>query len=410
MSLKSEELRYVRFWYASTKIGKDVLSIIMHAYTAGKITTTFKDQLLAYYGLKLNPKNTPESLYKKDFTKDEQSLLENTTSSPSSFDVTLSSFDVTMSHKVLRRLQHLTKLADHNDKIWTEDNPPGTNKSIEHLIVRVKNERNNACHKLRGLSESELSKKLQELQDLYIDLIDNVLTVMGKSTDIISKTKDEIITKIKELKNPIHDGITDGDIEVFLNDKKDFMKKVQKETKEKCQIHLKKIYEDVYYSNPFEWLDIPYHIDREQIYTEVVIEEESLPFELSIKEKKMVKHSDIFNLKDKKLRTPRVITLNSKGGHGKTTSTRLFLYKWSKNNKTIPGLEEIEVLLYVELRNDSEKGFDEILHDHLINHVETGLSFQHVKNILLKSHMLVILDGQDEASHNVLLKDLLKLT
>ncbi|CAL4149208.1 unnamed protein product [Meganyctiphanes norvegica] len=406
--LSEEDLFYVRFWYASTVIGKDALETVLLAYTQGKISTTFKDALLLYYALKPN-KKTPEGLYKQYFNNEERKKLEDPSISPKVFDITLS-------HKLLRRLHSITGLADHNDTVWTKDEPLGSNTSIEFKIFKVKGYRNDACHEICDLSESELVAKLDELELLYTKLVESVLNEKGETPESICKKTDDIKKRFADLRNPIHEVITDKDIEVYLIEKRDVLKILQNKTKQSCQLYLRKLYEDTYEHNPIEWLDLPQTVDTEEVFTDIVITEEEI--DMSKKDKNNLNditerkcdYREILTIKTKKLKTPKILTITAIGGNGKTTFTRLFVCKWGKTQSSILGLKDIDILLYVELRSVNESSCDEFLRNRLGNVMaDIGLSFQKLKHILLTLNVLFILDGQDESPQNDLLKDILAL-
>ncbi|CAL4168652.1 unnamed protein product, partial [Meganyctiphanes norvegica] len=386
----AEELRIMRYWYAATVIGKMVMVSVLLSLTEGKATTTYKEDLLAYYALKPN-KKIPEGLYKNDFNDGERKMLEDPSISPENFDVTLID-------KLLRRLQPLTGFAHYYDKVWTEDEPPGNNASIEYSIYKVKTNRNNACHPAFDLSESKLERGLREMENLYIKLVEEVMTKKGKPARIISTKIDQIKKEFLNLKTPIHEALTDRDVEVYIKQKRESLKMLQEEVRDKCQFHLKKLYKETYETNPLDWLDIPLQIDRVNNFTEVVIEEENnLP---NTNERKF-EYTEMLNIKTKDLKTPRILKITAIGGNGKTTYTRLFVCKWSKDQSSLPGLDEVDILLFVELRNVSESSFDDLLRNQLGNvMMDIGLTFQNLKDIIMTLKVLVILDGQDETANN----------
>ncbi|CAL4131824.1 unnamed protein product, partial [Meganyctiphanes norvegica] len=109
-------------------------------------------------------------------------------------------------------------------------------------------------------------------------------------------------------------------------------------------------------------------------------------------------------------RTPRILTINSSGGNGKTTYTRLLVCKWGKKTNSIPKLDDVDILLFVELRGDSNKTFDDIIKLRLYGVMtDVGLTFQKLKQIIQSLNVLVILDGQDESPQNDLLINTLGL-
>ncbi|CAL4132065.1 unnamed protein product [Meganyctiphanes norvegica] len=379
-----------RYKHAATVIGQKVSQKILNAYTEGKISNTFKDELLKYYVLM--PEGTQTTgLYKKEFNRQEQKKLENPSSSPKDFDVS-------MIDKLLRRLKPLTELQIHYDKIWTEDEPPGSNSSIEYLIHQVKVNRNDAAHDVHNLTDKELAEKLINLEKLYITLLEKVLTEKGKTLEIISN-------EVKEIRNDFKN------IEVFT-------KNLQTEVIESCQSHLRTLYRDTYdETNPCDWLGLE-KVDIQEVFTDIIISEEEKDLSTNPKPglninatKKNVDYRDLLKQQTKSNKTPRVLTLTATGGNGKTTFTRLIVCKWAKKEGDITHLLDFSILFFIELRNLSESSFSELVENRLGDVLnDTGLSLQKLTHVILRQKILFILDGQDEAPQNDFLKDILGLT
>ncbi|CAL4077275.1 unnamed protein product, partial [Meganyctiphanes norvegica] len=351
--LSEGELRFVRFWHAATVIAKKVMIMVLLAFTQGKISNTYRDELIRYYDSKPNKhtKKSSEALYKKEFTNGEQLLLEDPTINPERFDVTLID-------KLMRRLHALTGLAYNDDAVWTVDEPAGTNSSIEYLIYQVKCHRNNACHNICDLSESELTNKLNELKTLYTKLVDRVLKESGESPDIICKKTDEIKNDFANLKKSIQEVLTDEDFEAYLKEKSEVLKMLQTKTKLSCQLHLKKLYEDTYETNIAEWLDISQQVETEQVFTELIIKQEQDKVlskrannDLNNMTEKRCHYKDILTITTKTMKSPKILTITAVGGNGKTTYTRLFVCKWSKGQSGIPELDKVDILMFIELRS-----------------------------------------------------------
>ncbi|CAL4092668.1 unnamed protein product, partial [Meganyctiphanes norvegica] len=114
---------------------------------------------------------------------------------------------------------------------------------------------------------------------------------------------------------------------------------------------------------------------------------------------------DILEIKTKTHKFPKVLTITAIGGNGKTTYTRLFVCKWSRDQSSIPGLDEVDILIFVELRSVNEASFDDLIRNRMGDVItETGLSLEKLKYIILTLNVLFILDGQDESPQNDLLK------
>ncbi|CAL4070492.1 unnamed protein product [Meganyctiphanes norvegica] len=396
--------RKLRYGYAATKIANKAMVIILLAFTEGKISATFKDVLLEYYRL-LPEGGKREGLYKKEFNQQERQKLEDPSTNPEDFDITLID-------KLLRRMKQLTGLAFHYNKVWTEDSPPGSNSRTEYLIYQVKVIRNDASHGIPDLTVREIEDKLTDMEVLYSNLVERVLNEKGKTPEFIRNKTEDIRKDFKELRNPISETLTAKDIAVYTKEKQELEHQLLKTTRESCRVHLTKIYQESYNFNPADWLDIDQPLNTEEIFTKIVIKEEEKDFQQSMPTTtRNCDYSEILMITEKThQRTPRILTINSSGGNGKTTYTRLLVCKWGKQTNSIPKLDDVDILLYVELRGDSNKTFDDIIKLRLYGVMtDVGLTFQKLKQIIQSLNVLVILDGQDESPQNDLLINTLGL-
>ncbi|CAL4089137.1 unnamed protein product, partial [Meganyctiphanes norvegica] len=242
----------------------------------------------------------------------------------------------------------------------------------------------------------EAADKLINLEELYTKLLDKVLTKKGKSLEIVSMEVDEIINDFLN-------------IEIFT-------KELQTKVIESCQSHLRTLYRDTYDdTNPSNWLGLE-KVDIQEVFTDIIISEEER--DISKKPKPGLNHSatktfdyrKILNQQTRSNKTPRVLTISSIGGNGKTTYTRLIVCKWAKKEIDIPHLLDFNILFYIELRYLSEVSFSELVENRLRDVLnDTKMSFQKLKHIIMRKKILFILDGQDEAPQNDFLKDILGL-
>ncbi|CAL4069859.1 unnamed protein product, partial [Meganyctiphanes norvegica] len=402
-----EEFRQWRYWRAATVIGKVVMLTLLFAYTDGKILTTYKDEVIRYYALKPKKKSASR-LYESDFTSQERLMLEDQYINPDKFDITLID-------KLLRRLHPITGLAFHYEEVWTKDDPPGSNSNTEYLIFKIKFNRNTVCHEMPVMSETELESKLNELENLYIKLLDRVLREKGKPKDCIDKEIDKIKKEFSDLKNPIREPLTDKDIDLYKKEKKAFLKKLQAETVHISQQTLNEEYEDTCFTNPAAWLDLgeEFNMETDEVFTEIeVFEEDKNVHNKGIKVRTKIDYKEILKQETKNQKIPRVITITGAGGFGKSTTTKMFVCKWVKNKNCISGLDLVDILIFVQLKSLSnyEKSFKDLLDLRLKKVMtEIGLSIEKLVKIILSLNVLIILDGQDESSQNYLLWDILSL-
>ncbi|CAL4163582.1 unnamed protein product, partial [Meganyctiphanes norvegica] len=120
----------------------------------------------------------------------------------------------------------------------------------------------------------------------------------------------------------------------------------------------------------------------EEVFTKIVIKEEEKNIEqIMHTTTRNCDYSEILTIKENThQRTPRVLMVNSVGGNGKTTYTRLLVCKWGKKTNSIPKLDDVDILLFVELRGDCNKTFDDIIRLRLCGVMtDVGLSFQKMK-------------------------------
>ena len=83
----------------------------------------------------------------------------------------------------------------------------------------------------------------------------------------------------------------------------------------------------------------------------------------------------------------------------------MIVCRWSHNTTCILHLNEVDVLFYIELREENDRSVDDIIRYRLGEVMtDVGLSFQMLKQIIMRLKVLFILDGQDEACQNDLLR------
>ncbi|CAL4196649.1 unnamed protein product, partial [Meganyctiphanes norvegica] len=112
--------------------------------------------------------------------------------------------------------------------------------------------------------------------------------------------------------------------------------------------------------------------DIEEVFTDMIIKEEEnkvlsnrLKNDLKDMPDKRCHYKDILTIKTKTKKSPKILTITAIGGNGKTTYTRLFVCKWSKGQSGIPGLDEVDILMFIELRSLSEVSFDGFIRNRL---------------------------------------------
>ncbi|XP_068202895.1 uncharacterized protein [Palaemon carinicauda] len=300
---------------------------------------------------------------------------------PSSHDT----WDITMIHVLL---QFSKCLAGKNDKKWHEQN--GSDPELS--ITRLKNKRNETAHNLK-IDRGRCSVLINTVYELTIKLQEGLKLVVLRDV-VNTEDKEEIEREMDRVFDDTRqkiDEIGKGGIgpEVFDEYQReiDFTKKMML-LKEGGFPYLKNNLEKLKSINPLHLItgtSSNPNIPVEKIYTEMKLEGESGPCSVPIEE--ILNHVPHYD-------HSQLLLIKGMAGMGKTTLVKKIISDWLSKRDDIKGLNDFDILLYVECR-DSIESFKDLLVA-FFGVVRQKFQGNEIIDVCLAYKCLLIIDGYDE--------------
>ncbi|XP_068225403.1 uncharacterized protein [Palaemon carinicauda] len=279
-------------------------------------------------------------------------------------------------------------LAGKNDERWHEQN----GSEPELYLTRTKNLRNESAHNPkidRAICSViidrlyELTKKLQK--GLKLVVLRDVVNTEDKEE--IEREMDKVFDDIRQKIHEIGKGGIGAEVFDEYQREIDFTKRMML-LKEGGFPYLKKILEKFKSINPLNLItgtSSNPNIPVEKIYTEMKLEGESGPCSVPIEEiLNHVPHDD----------PSRLLLIKGMAGMGKTTLVKKIISDWLSKKDDIKGLNDYDILLYVECR-DSIESFKDLLVA-FFGDVHQKFKDNELIDVCLAYKCLLIIDGYDE--------------
>nr|XP_053637562.1 uncharacterized protein LOC128692415 [Cherax quadricarinatus] len=297
-----------------------------------------------------------------------------------------SDFDITLLCRCLGL--PLPGLSKCGSKVWSSKDET----KLEWLITKIKNDRNNISH-------------IQEIKDEpeLIEFANNVNILLDKTYRLAGKNykcdKTEVENKIFEMKKKI-DEIVNAPLtldECQWQIMKDLI--VQQENHiQRASAGLKEKYKIISKIHPASFITHVESLKVQSIYSKVEVVEE----QHESKETKTIDHDGLLELKTNDDQVASVIIVEGEAGMGKTTLIKLILAEWANLPdipNTVRGLDEYELILHSECRNQSISTFLDLVLV-LFDQSSVVLSNDELLRAVLNKKSLVLLDGVDEWNEN----------
>ncbi|XP_068225567.1 uncharacterized protein [Palaemon carinicauda] len=300
---------------------------------------------------------------------------------PSSHDT----WDITMIHVLL---QFSKCLAGKNDEKWHE--PNGSDPELS--LTQLKNARNETAHNPKIDREScselidsvyELTMRIQEVLKLLV--LRYVVNTEDKEE--IAREMDRVFDNTRQKIDEIGKGGIGADVFNEYQREIDFTKKMKilEEGGFPC---LKNRLEKLKSINPLNLItgtSSNPNIPVEKIHTEMKLEEESGPCSVPIEEiLNHVPHDD----------PSRLLLIKGMAGMGKTTLVKKINSDWLSKKEDIKGLNDYDILLYVECRDSIESFIDLLVAS--FGDVHQKFKGNEIIDVCLAYKCLLIIDGYDE--------------
>ncbi|XP_066989970.1 uncharacterized protein [Macrobrachium rosenbergii] len=333
---------------------------------------SFKD----YWSHVLGFSNTQ---YKKIFTLNERSTLEAGTS--------WQTFDITFLYKLL---QWVCGLASPSDKKWTEPTPSGADEELEHMLYRIKCERNFLAHEAVTLTDEELQERSTKLKTL----LENIPCKVGqrKTLDLSQDVKTARI-KIDEILN----STSKYSLKSYQQELEDLRQNIVNELVVNSQAELFPHYLDLWSSALVQWFLVPAAegnngLRESEIFTNVTIKDTN---------DSVVSVDDIFSYCIENGAPPRVVIIEGIAGIGKSHICKYILHKWASVKGEDINLPDVEIIIFIQCHTVNSKSLREYLTEELLPSTCSTIRQEDVIPALQKCSVLFVVDGLDEAGSNV---------
>ncbi|XP_050734577.1 uncharacterized protein LOC127007509 [Eriocheir sinensis] len=321
--------------------------------------------------------------YKKFFDRYQIDLMSDKSLEPN--------FDISTLSKIIR---HTCGRLDSSSQVWnTKDD-----NRIEWLVTEIKDFRNDLSHNFKGISAGDLFSKATELMNLLKKTLDVAGALYEKSPEEICEEKERIA---KNIETVMYQNLAVSDISEYEVIK--FNEKQKNLLKEEGRKELEKRYERLCQLNPVDFLENNgLLLDVNMIFTQIEVENAGRKKRgLRVPCQELITFCRSYSApkRDTKAPSPEAYLLEGPAGAGKTTLIKYIKGGWSKrsnNEECMLGLDEFDLILFMECRNTCISSFSQLL-SHLMP--ETSSKYFRKDDLLrftLVLKTLILVDGLDE--------------
>ncbi|XP_063857809.1 uncharacterized protein LOC135099407 [Scylla paramamosain] len=320
-------------------------------------------------------------------------------------------FDVTFLHKAIKlTCEHVAK---DNDPEWRSQN------TLEGLVTKIKDERNELFHEVKSFSEAEYQHKVNELEHLFIRVL------------AAAKTKycipDAEVTPVQDNARQVTDTFRKIGIEKEIL--KDYFSMMHQEFLRDSQTHLKTSYDRVQTFDPLSFLtNSPKHCHHIQ---DIFCKMSLVEGRGHLQQRRDIDTCDVLTVTRRAGQNPQpstsssatppthgakpqLILIRGVAGSGKTTLLTFLVSEWLQDPGacTIKHLDEYDIVVRVLCRDDEGPSLQNFLKVILPNHF--AVMDEHLIPLLQQCKVLFLIDGLDELSPGTpshsLVKDILNIS
>lgn len=272
-------------------------------------------------------------------------------------------------------------------KLFQEYKLPGP---LMRAIIDLKNVRNRVCHEQLTVDELSLRDNMEDLKQLLKNLFDEASDFFGMD---LGNLKQNYLDEVDEIKSaPLT-----GQATTYFESVKQFREDLVGKFITHGRRELMDFYANLKILNPFTWLSddkFPeFLVDK--IFTPLHIQEVGRVIDI---ETLLITELFCENQQIPLGVLPSVLILCGIAGCGKTSLCRYILHVWRTRMGNIEGLRSVDMLIFIEARNVTERSLVSYMQKTLLR--ET-CDFFDEKDIILTLHkvnVLFVIDGMDEAT------------
>ncbi|XP_071535552.1 uncharacterized protein [Panulirus ornatus] len=379
--IQEEELNFMRYFLA-LKSGRNAMARVFEWSYQG--THPIKDYLLS------QPSYSNRK-FKNDFNQDQRGKL------ASSLPAQVRSFDISL---LFSLLQLTCGLSQGADPVWRSPGP-----TLENLLYRLKQLRNNAIHELHMLTEIDLDNKLSELQQLIEDIYQTAALRFGKSSLLVTHLCTEVCQQFLNIKLKIRETLKAGDVSEMKQLQEEIQQFGDKMKMNVKVLGVKELYDQ--YQSLYMIHSLPGFCRKKfkpsLTFTQLHIEEDQVlcvrPSQM--KQVRHVKCQDILQVTLQDGSQPDIILLSGDAGVGKTTFFKYLLEQWLHNTGIVHGLDQVDLLLYIQCRDSGISSFNQLLEQLLHKTIQTSnVDIEVFRDTILRLKTIILIDGYDEVNED----------
>ncbi|XP_063854356.1 uncharacterized protein LOC135096630 [Scylla paramamosain] len=401
-------VRRAKLIFLMENAGKDVLTFVLKrgalnapATPPGQSLTDYLDNL---------PQGSTAN-YGRMSNKQKRTALNNTDRRQAQRFPLWDKFDVTFLHKAIKLT--CEGLARDNDPEWRNEN------TLEGLVTKIKDERNELFHEVKDFSEAEYQHKVIELEHLFIRVL------------AAAKTKycipDAEVTPVQDNARQVADTFRKTGMEKEIL--KDYFSIMHQEFMRDTQTHLKTSYDRVQTFDPLSFLtnSPKHHHHIQDIFCKMSLVEGRG----DVEQRRDIDTCDVLTVTRRAGQNPQpstsssatppthgakpqLILIRGVAGSGKTTLLTFLVSEWLQETGacTIKHLDEYDIVLRVLCRDDEGPSLQNFLKVILPNHF--AVMDEHLIPLLQQCKVLFLIDGLDELSPGTpshsLVKDIISIS
>lgn len=373
--ISPSDLYRLRYQCVVNRHGRHVLVQVFNwSYTGGSLSV--KESLF-------QEPHFSSAQYRRLFNAHQRAKLES--------EEPVSSYDISLLYQLLRH----TCALDADDERWVGEAPDGP--SLENLLYKIKMHRNNLAHEELCMTQEDMEDKLEELRRLFVDAITKAGRRFSREDDEVARILEDINDRIDQVYRKIREPLREEDIAQYQQDVEEMRKHLEGRIQEASRAELEQLYSRFYEIRLLPWLPGDCQVNPTQIFTKFTLKEETnLAGEQTARE---VAHNGILEVRRADGNAADVLIVVGDGGMGKTTYLKYLMEMWIKDPSSVPGLDQVELLFYIECRNPSIASLDQLIR-HLLHDTPRNINveYDHVRETVLHMQILILIDGFDEVN------------
>ncbi|XP_068231202.1 uncharacterized protein [Palaemon carinicauda] len=273
-----------------------------------------------------------------------------------------------------------------------------TEDEKKQFFLPIKFFRNNVMHSDIVKDEVTMDNAIEEIREL-------LKKALNKAKEVYSLNENDINDMIKHMEGSIKDikesPVLLGDIDDYRLKVKQHREALENIVEEKGVPSLKTIYKDLSNVDPASWISGKERLDIQMVYIQL---EMIIKLQGSQNSCISVGHENLLCLKNEQDKVPTIILVEGEAGSGKSTLAKFILADWAKldasnHQPSIKGLDNYDLVLYVECKNRNISNFVDLLTT-LMLQVSYEMTDRDFKRSVLKKTTLIVVDGLDEINEN----------